>query len=300
MKKITISAYLIQTFIIAILFLPFIAVIPVKATVDTLRYWDKKKTKFVYYDKFNDGSQIVVQAARFPIKAPAVIKSLSVTLTGGTGAVTISVLGHQAGEHIPTLGLYGRDVIGSATITKTQNGPQTFSLNMPDNTKTSQNQIWVMVSGMTAGMYLLSDNTTLPVACTAGAAGGDYYYQILVNAQNQLAVGSSGFLIDVIVDYPSLTSPEYFKDVTASLGFPTNISNYTIAWGDYDSDGFQDLLVSGHLFHNERGSSFKEVTSSVGISGTPQSNAFADFDNDGDMDILFLFSQKDNPPPSIL
>lgn len=300
MKKFSISAQVIQSVLLAVFCIPMLAAIPVKASVDTLRYWDKKKTQFVYYDKFNDGSQIVVQVARFPLKAPAIIKSLSVTLTGGTGTATISVLGHQAGEHIPTLGLNGRDVIGTAKITKSQNGPQTFSLNMPENTKTSQNQMWVMVSGMTAGMYLLSDNKELPMACSAGVAGGDYYYQVLVNSQNQLAVGSSGFLIDVIVDYPSLTSPQFFKDVTETLGIPLNISNYTIAWGDYDSDGFQDLLVSGHLFRNERGDSFKEVTSSAGISGTPQGNAFADFDNDGDMDILFLFSQKDNPPPSIL
>lgn len=300
MKKMNTSANAFRSILFALLCVPILAVNPVKASVDTLRYWDKKKTMFVYYDKFNDGSQIAVQAARFPLKAPAILKSLTITLTGGTGSATISVLGHQAGEHIPTLGLNGRDVIGTAKITKAQSGPQTFSLNMAENTRTSQNQIWVMVSGMTAGMYLLSDNTELPLACSAGVAGGDYYYQILVNSQNQLAVGSSGFLIDVIVEYPSLTSPQFFKDVTESIGLPANISNYTIAWGDYDSDGFQDLLVSGHLFHNERGSSFKEVTSTSGITGTPQGNAFADFDNDGDMDILFLLSQRDNTPPSIL
>lgn len=270
------------------------------AIPDTLRFWDKTKTQFVYYDKFNDGSRIIAQVARFPMKAPATIKSVTVYLTGGTGTAQIYILGHQAGEHLPTMGLYGKDVIASTNLNKTQSGVQTFTVNLPPDTKFPQNQMWVMLANMTNGIFLLSDNTPLPVACSAGAAGGDYYYQVLYNAQGQPAVGGSGFLIDVAVDYPTLTSPQFFKDATASLGIPTNISNYTIAFGDYDSDGFQDMLVSGKLFHNESGKSFTDATQTAGLTATPQGNAFADFDNDGDLDILFLFSQKDNAPKSIL
>jgi len=69
-------------------------------------------------------------------------------------------------------------------------------------------------------------------------------------------------------------------------------------WGDYDSDGDLDLLVSGHdgsqsfskIYRNLGNDTFTEQTDILlpGISGG--SVAWGDYDNDGDLDILLAGS----------
>jgi hypothetical protein len=89
---------------------------------------------------------------------------------------------------------------------------------------------------------------------------------------------------------------------------------------DYDNDGWQDVFVANghieseiekiqkrvkyaqpsHLFHNEGKGRFTEVTAQVGTAlGTPRvgrSAAYADIDNDGDLDVLVTT----NGGPSLL
>ena len=55
-------------------------------------------------------------------------------------------------------------------------------------------------------------------------------------------------------------------------------------WGDYNNDGWVDLLVGGVLWHNNDGQGFVQVT------GTPFSVGYAgiwgDYDNDGYLDVF--------------
>jgi hypothetical protein len=106
-----------------------------------------------------------------------------------------------------------------------------------------------------------------------------------------------------------------FEDVGVRAGLALSSFNF-VAWGgglfDYDNDGHLDLFVAnGHvhenidvlseslvfeqpnqLFHNEGDGTFTEVSA---ISGPPfqearvsRGAAFADYDNDGDLDILVV------------
>ena len=66
-----------------------------------------------------------------------------------------------------------------------------------------------------------------------------------------------------------------------------------VAIGDYDNDGWDDVLLTAvgpvHLFHNEHGR-FRDVTAHAGVAGDPQdwhsAAAFFDYDGDGDLDLI--------------
>ncbi len=74
-------------------------------------------------------------------------------------------------------------------------------------------------------------------------------------------------------------------------------------WGDYNSDGYLDLLVSGHansgkivaLYKNQGDGTFAEVsgTGLVGVSHC--STIWGDYDNDGDLDVFIGGTYESSP-----
>jgi enediyne biosynthesis protein E4 len=85
-----------------------------------------------------------------------------------------------------------------------------------------------------------------------------------------------------------------FEDVTESAGLPGTSRGYGhgVAVGDYDNDGRADLFVtrwrSYALYRNRGDGTFEDVTLAAGLVGDrdwPTSAAFADLDNDGDLDL---------------
>jgi hypothetical protein len=84
-----------------------------------------------------------------------------------------------------------------------------------------------------------------------------------------------------------------FSNVTAGVapGLP-GLSWGSVAWADYDNDGWLDFLLTGgggsQLWRNT-GSGFSNVTASVAPGlpgGTDSSAAWGDYDNDGRLDFL--------------
>ena len=81
-----------------------------------------------------------------------------------------------------------------------------------------------------------------------------------------------------------------FEDVSKEVGLE-HLNGYRPAvWGDYDNDGWADLYVGGHLYRNQGGVKFIEVTS----KGSPspvlpyikdESGVWGDYDNDGYPDL---------------
>jgi enediyne biosynthesis protein E4 len=101
-----------------------------------------------------------------------------------------------------------------------------------------------------------------------------------------------------------------FDDVTQATGIAA------IAWGrgyglgvtvaDYDNDGHPDLFVTRltayALYRNKGDGTFEDATTKAGLAGkrdNPTSAAFADLDNDGDLDLYvchYMVWDRTNPP----
>ncbi|HCS50384.1 CRTAC1 family protein [uncultured Rubinisphaera sp.] len=88
------------------------------------------------------------------------------------------------------------------------------------------------------------------------------------------------------------SAPEKFTDVSHVAGTEI-VRNYThgIANGDYNNDGFTDVLITGYgglqLLTNNGDGSFSDVTEQVGLDDRSWSTsaAWGDFNNDGFLDI---------------
>jgi len=77
-----------------------------------------------------------------------------------------------------------------------------------------------------------------------------------------------------------------FSDVTDSFGLKDRHES-RVAWGDYNTDGYQDLLLGGSaLFRNDSGRGFTNVSDSAGLADAKgRGGLFADFNNDGWLDL---------------
>jgi tetratricopeptide (TPR) repeat protein len=84
-----------------------------------------------------------------------------------------------------------------------------------------------------------------------------------------------------------------FRDVTEEVGLG-EIKAARIAWGDYDSDGYDDLLLRGSkIFRNLKGERFHEVTETVGIVDYSASGGiWGDWNNDGLLDFYSISGGK--------
>jgi tetratricopeptide (TPR) repeat protein len=88
-----------------------------------------------------------------------------------------------------------------------------------------------------------------------------------------------------------------FRDVTALAGLDGDRVSLGCAVGDYDNDGYPDLIISGagrqYLFHNEPdgkgGRHFVDVSYKAGLdklNSVCLGATFVDLDNDGDLDLV--------------
>ena len=84
-----------------------------------------------------------------------------------------------------------------------------------------------------------------------------------------------------------------FTDITEEAGIDlTEWLTESVAWGDYDNDGDEDLYLTvdgpNHLFRNDGGGRFTDVTDTAGVGnqGFSVGTAFGNLDNDGDLDLV--------------
>ena len=90
-----------------------------------------------------------------------------------------------------------------------------------------------------------------------------------------------------------------FEDVSEKAGIAYSSPTVGAAWGDFNGDGLPDLFVPNHrlagntsnLYVNQGDGTFVDVASTV-LSVSPLADlhgaAWADFDNDGDQDLIVI------------
>lgn len=93
-----------------------------------------------------------------------------------------------------------------------------------------------------------------------------------------------------------------FQEFTREAGIDHAGPSYGASWGDLDGDGWPDLWVGNHntkpsLYLNRKNGTLQDIIDKV-WSGDPKADthgaAWADFDNDGDQDLVELVAAKEN------
>ncbi|MFH1050182.1 MAG: FG-GAP-like repeat-containing protein [bacterium] len=258
------------------------------AEQETLRNWDTTLQSYVYYPS----SDYQWQVAHFYPEAPCLIKQIKIYCSGNAGSAQLFIATQEAGSNIPAITFYtskAARVLNINVNAQPNTGvPTTIDIDPPISI--TGNQLFVGLINLSNGTNWLTDQVERPSFCEYTEDGVliKYNNSLLLDRQAQWSYGTGAHLVDVIVDYPTKTPAYHFQDVTEEYELPTNFNPGTIAFADFNDDGFQDLLVRGKLYQNNEGQIFEDITSTAGLYGTPSANLFLDMDNDGDLDILFL------------
>ena len=148
-----------------------------------------------------------------------------------------------------------------------------------------------------------SDGTFTDVAAVAGitdlgnsiaAAWGDYdndgdldLYIVDFRLQDQLFENTNGSFSEI-------------GRTNQLINLNKQGSETSVAWGDYDNDGFLDLYVGKYyhdneLYHNVGGTTF-EFVDDLGLGDRRDTNGFSwvDYDNDGDLDLYVVNRDQEN------
>jgi hypothetical protein len=122
--------------------------------------------------------------------------------------------------------------------------------------------------------------------------GATYHYCIV--ATNSFSTTPS------LGEDQTFTTPFFAQVSTGSPGLPgTDWSS--VAWGDYDNDGYQDILMFGYgpltrVYHNNLGNgTFTEFAANVLPGLAYGTAAWGDYNNDGRLDILLTGSSGSSP-----
>ncbi|MBE7561330.1 VCBS repeat-containing protein [bacterium] len=144
-----------------------------------------------------------------------------------------------------------------------------------------------------AGAFILEANAVLPGLSLGTAAWVDY---ALDGRLDVFLSGLSPTLGPITRLYRNQGGGVFTWDAAAVL---PGVSNGSAAWADYDGDGDPDLLLTGalvnlakiaRLYRNDGGGVFTEELGAVLPGVISGSVAWADFDLDGDPDILLTGS----------
>jgi enediyne biosynthesis protein E4 len=146
------------------------------------------------------------------------------------------------------------------------------------------------------------ENTLAPRGCSAGfvAALSSKKISVLL-ATTFLSIAATLLLLLSARSSVFAAGGTIFTDVTVSAGLnETGFAFGDPIWGDFDNDGDLDLWVDNHynrapfLYQNNGNGTFTDIRPDSGLNPTGDRHgaAWADFDNDGDLDLSITKGAK--------
>lgn len=240
-----------------------------------------------------DWEETVILAPNGPCK----IKEIQVYLTGNTaGKDTLFIVGDVSeGSVVPTFWVLPYNTIYTPIFVDYDGKPGWRNFATPNFHCDGLDRILIQHKLKLKGPWLAVDNnaTSQPLKSwllnptqTNSLGGPGQYYQ-----------ADGDFLVRLLVeyDYPyqnisSYPSAPKLSDVTKEVGLinsdGSTIKATDVSVVDWNNDGFDDIVIGGNFFLNKQDGTFENLTSKIGISvgGT----AWADFDNDGDLDFYAI------------
>ena len=164
--------------------------------------------------------------------------------------------------------------------------------------------LFVAVTGSAANLYFVNEGGILDQRLGTGAT------QVLSGEGAAWADFDNDGLLDIYVSSDTGPNELYrctnhltpsFAAVGVAMGVADGNNGRSIAWGDYDGDGWLDIYLANRgapnrLFRNLGGTSFVDVAIAAGVAdaGNAEGVAFIDFDDDGDLDIYVGNAQSVN------
>jgi len=223
---------------------------------------------------------------------------LDVFTTGGSG---VSQLWRNTGSTFTNVPIAGLPALFESAVAwgdYDNDGRLDFILTGTDGSvETAVSQLWRNTgSGFTN--VTATQFTGLPGMISATAAWGDY------DNDGRLDLALGGLFDDGNGGAPVSqlwrnTGSNFVNVTSLAPGLPGSYAG-TLAWADYDNDGWLDLFVTGHdvsrLYRNT-GSGFTNVTATTmpGLPGlSVASAAWGDYDNDGRPDLIFTGALSNN------
>ncbi len=285
-----------KLFLIALMFAAMTGSAGAQQIVDLFHY-QPEQNYFVL--NFPPGSMSV---ARFDLERAAKLHEINVWFSPAQGAtsgdsVNVYLFGREGGGAFPLL--LQPIVTIKAWIPAETNTLVRFGIPDPKITFIRPSNFFVGVQVLGSNMKVRMDRYTQLPDCATSEGDTLYhssYWQpvnppyIPYGASFTGGVAINNWYIGAKVEY--LDPPEtFFTNATLLAGVNAMPEGRRVSWGDYDGDGFQDLIYGSHLYKNDGDGSFTDVGAAAGYDGGSDVNMFADVDNDGDLDIV---CQPDN------
>jgi enediyne biosynthesis protein E4 len=174
-----------------------------------------------------------------------------------------------------------------------------LSLNIPKEAPQPSFQDVTKAAGLNFKHFNGPRSSQLPEDMGSGAAWGDYNND---GYEDLFIVSSGGALTQPKDQWAACSLYRNNGDGTfqQDMGFPeTKIIGMAASWGDYDGDGWIDLIVTGYnsltLFRNQNGR-FTFDRNFKSLPGFWAGASWADYDNDGDLDLYICGYVKYKEP----
>jgi enediyne biosynthesis protein E4 len=237
-----------------------------------------------------------IMIARFDASAPVRLDEVSAWMTSGDkgGPMDVVLYGKEGGYPIPYL---MKPLVQPIRVMVPPHADSLFRIVFPEPIRIeTRSQFFVGVIKRSEDVMVRMDRVAQDLPCSHPRGDSMYTSLFAVRdaASSAYRFGVYGakrkllnnWYIGAEGEYVQNASPR-FVDVSKEAGIDQMTQNCRrVSWGDFDNDGFQDILWGDRLLRNTGEGTFRHISRDAGYTIGSQVNMFVDIDNDGDLDIV--------------